>query len=85
MLIQLYKYAVIASDLTYEQVEEATTKANASEAGKQFHFYRHTFGSQEPIRRWSLLAMPRIYQDRVNGADDSGWWIEIADYQSPAE
>lgn len=86
MFIRLYRYAVIASDLTYEQVEEAVAKANASEAGEQFLFYRHTLDSQEPIRRWSLLAMPRIYQDRMrDGADDSGWWIEITDYQSPEE
>jgi len=86
MFIRLYRYAVIASDLTYEQVEEAVAKANASEAGKQFHFYRHTLDSQEPIHRWSLLAMPRIYQDRMRGgADDSGWWIEITDSPSPEE
>jgi hypothetical protein len=80
MQIRLYNYAVIASNLTYEQVEEAVAKANASEAGQHFQFYRHTLGSKESIRRWSLLAMPRIYQDRMrDGADDSGWWIEIGD------
>lgn len=78
--IRLYHHVVIASNLSYEQVEEAVAKANASEAGQQFHFYRHTLDSKEPIRRWSLLAMPRIYQDRMrDGVDDSGWWIEIGD------
>jgi hypothetical protein len=81
MRIKLYSYAVVASGLTWEQVDEAEAKANVSEAAKQFRFHRHAFEPKaHPVKCWSLLATPRIYYETTfGGGNDSGWWIEVAD------
>ena len=74
MEICLYSgYLTVATGLTWDQVVEAEEKANSSEAAMQLRFYRHAFKPEvDSVRRWSLVAKPRIYWEKYDGADDSG-------------
>lgn len=80
MKISLLKYSVLASNLTWQQVNEAIDKAGASPAAEHFLFYSHPTSGANPAsaKRFDLLAMPKLAYAASN-KNASGFFIEVQD------